>query len=74
MITSVSCDARLDFSDYHEGCVLPPRHSGSHYGGLYYWETGGPPSARRPGNGRLTCLGLAGPAGAHVVVERPEMP
>ena len=61
MITFVSCDARLDVSDYHEGCVLSPRHSGSHYGGLFYWETGRPSERQEAGERAANVLGLGWP-------------
>ncbi|MGO9660435.1 MAG: hypothetical protein ACLQVK_07285 [Acidimicrobiales bacterium] len=61
MITFVSCDARLDVSDYHERCVLSPRHSGPHYDGLYHWETGRPSERQDAGERAARVLGLGRP-------------
>ena len=61
MITFVSCDARLDINDYHECCVLSPRHGGSHYDGLYYWETGKPSERQVAGERAARVLGLGWP-------------
>jgi hypothetical protein len=42
VITFASCDAHLDFGDYDGRCIFSPRHSDTHFDGLYYWETGKP--------------------------------
>jgi hypothetical protein len=72
MITFASCDARLDFGEYHGRCIFSPRHSDAHFDGLYYWETGKPSERQVAGARAAKVLGLVRrrrPRRAEVVVE-----
>jgi hypothetical protein len=58
MTTFTSCDAHLDLGEYHERCIFSPGHNGSHFDGLYYWETGKPSERRGAGARAAKVLGL----------------
>ena len=75
MIDVTSCDARLDFSEYHECCILSPQHSGPHCDGLFYWETGKPSERQAVCERAAKVLGLRRRRRRHraeVVVELPQ--
>ena len=72
MITDVSCGARLDLSGYHECCIFSPGHSGSHYDGLYYWETGNPSERQAAGERAAEVLGLVRRRRSHRAEVLPE--
>ena len=55
MTTFASCDAPLELGEYHGCCIFTPRHGGSHFDGLYYWETGRPFDPQEAGAGRPRC-------------------
>ena len=58
MTTFPSCEAPLDLREYHGCCIFAPRHSGSHFDGLYYWETGRPFDHQGAGARAAKVLGL----------------
>jgi hypothetical protein len=58
MITAASCKAHLDSGGYHGNCIFSPRHRGSHFDGLVYWEPKSSPELQTAGERAAEVLGL----------------